>query len=174
MTLLIVSIASIAIVLGLEKFPAGRLFLKAIAEPCRTGTCRSFILDFGLLLPLVGLLVEYLSRKFQNRQARACLYAIAIGMFLTISGSLYLDRLTLSFLVPYLGHPGAWGGNHFMWNSGIEVLGLKPIFSRTLPTYIPFWGPWNILALAFFGLYPLVMVKAGTRLRGILREYRKK
>lgn len=106
---------------------------------------------------------------------RFTFYATAYGIFLAVADSLYYNLLNFSFLAPLLGHPEAWGGNHFMWNSGIEVLGLRPVVDTTIPTYQNFWGFWNLLALVLLGpVYILVMVKVGTRLHGLLLGYTEK
>ncbi len=99
------------------------------------------------------------------------LYYTALLIFLAVSGSLYLDYINFSFLTPLLGHAEAWGGNHFMWNSGIEVLGFGPLMDTAKPTYRNFWEFWNLLALVLFVAYPFVMIGAGTRLHGLLFGY---
>lgn len=111
-------------------------------------------------------------KPWKWQTVRFTLYATAFGIFFTISDSLYYDYLNFSFLTPFLGHPEAWSGNHFMWNSGIEVLGLRPIVDTAIPTYQNFWGFWNVLAMILLGpVYILVMVKAGTWLHGLLLGY---
>ena len=117
----------------------------------------------------------FFATLFKKDMPRVVLYSTAYGIFLAISLSLYFDFLNFNFLNPHLGHPEAWGGNHFMWNSGIEVLGLKPLIDITVPTYKNFWGFWNILAILFLGpIYILVMVKMGTWLHGLLFGYTEK
>lgn len=175
-TFLVLLTLSIVIAFLLEYFETTRGFLKKLNSAYALGSCRSFVLDLLILLPLVGLLVEAAARwllKKDWRKVRPILYFIAIVVFWMISASLYLDYLSFSILAPVLGHPEAWAGNHFMWNSGIELLGFKPIVANT-PTYANFWGFWNLLAVALFLSYPFVMVKAGRRLHGILFGYTEK
>ncbi|MBI2063272.1 MAG: hypothetical protein HYT61_03510 [Candidatus Yanofskybacteria bacterium] len=102
------------------------------------------------------------------------LYYTALVIFLTISGSLYVDYINFSFLTPLLGHAEAWSGNHFMWNSGIEVVGFNPLIDTTVPTYKNFLGSWNLLALVLFLTYPFVMIGAGTRIHGLIFGYSEK
>ena len=67
--------------------------------------------------------------------------------------------------MPGLGEYGK--GNHFMWNSGIELLGLKPFVDTSIPTYANPFGPMNILAIAIFLTYPLWLylgIKLGYKL----------
>ncbi|MBI2063513.1 MAG: hypothetical protein HYT65_00765 [Candidatus Yanofskybacteria bacterium] len=223
-TLLLFILGSISIVLAAERHPKTRAAMRKLTQTYAPGTCRSFILDILILLPLVGLLVEALARRIENPRVatwfpaiaglllfftgyfiqntfivlmglalyasllailtgapeewpsvRQILYATALWIFFTISGSLYLDYLNFYFLAPLLGHPEAWGGNHFMWNSGLEVLRLKPIVDTAIPTYQNFWGFWNLLAMVLLGpAYALVLVKAGTRLHGLLFGYTEK
>lgn len=175
-TLLLLILGSIGIVFAAEQYPTTRNAMQKLNQAYTPGTCRSFILDILILLPLVGLLVEVMARRMRIfYTARRMLYAVAVMIFLAISGSLYLDYFNFSFLTPFLGHPEAWGGNHFMWNSGIEVLGLRSIVDTAIPTYQNFWGFWNLLAMILLGpVYILVMVKAGTRLHGLLFGYTEK
>lgn len=221
--LFLLILGSVGIVFAAERHPATRSAMQKLARAYSPGTCRSFILDILILLPLVGLLVETLTQRIKSCRVaaflptlagssfiiagfitknpimtltgfllylpfapkaiigedigkcwsvRQMLYATAFGIFLAIADSLYYDYLNFYFLTPVLGHPEAWGGNHFMWNSGIEVLGLQPIVDTTIPTYQNFWGFWNVLALALLGpVYIWVMVKTGTRLHGLLFGY---
>ena len=209
---------STALVLTLERFAEGRKLLNHLSANSTQGTCRSFILDIFLLLPLVGLLVEVLSRRIKSRVVvaffplvialiltpiginiqntlfvacgflffalfftttftdapRVVLYLTALGMFLTVSISLYADLLNMNFLAPYLSHPKAWGGNHFMWNSGIEVLGLRPLVDTTARSYGTYRPHWDTLAIILFATYPCVMIYAGRRLHGLLFGYTEK
>ncbi|MBI2669551.1 MAG: hypothetical protein HYX20_00140 [Candidatus Yanofskybacteria bacterium] len=233
-TLLLLILGSISIVLAAKRYPVTRNVMQKLTQTYTPGTCRSFILDFLIFLPLVGLLVEALTgyiksyrvtawfptiagtalfftgwlteniifslvgillytifaplallggRPWRWQTVRFTLYATAFGIFFAISDSLYYDYLNFSFLAPFLGHPEAWGGNHFMWNSGLEVLGLKPIVDTTIPTYQNFWGFWNLLALVLLGpVYIWVMVdprtwvlvRIYTRLHGLFFGYTEK
>ncbi len=104
---------------------------------------------------------------------RISLYTAASGIFIAISGLLYFDYLNFYFLAPILGHPEAWSGNHFMWNSGIELLKLPPLMNGA-PTYHDFWGTWNVFGMLLFTIYPLVMIKMGCWLHGLLFGYTEK
>lgn len=222
-TLFLLIVGSIGMVLAAERYHTTRNAMQKLNQAYPPSTCRSFILDILILLPLVGLLVEVLARHIKSRRVaaflptiagssfiiagfitknpimtltgfllylpfapkaitgedvwecwsvRQMLYATAFGIFLAIANSLYCDYLNFYFLTPFLGHPEAWDGNHFMWNSGIEISGLKPIVDTTIPTYQNFWGFWNLLAILLLGpVYVWVMVKAGTRLHGLLFGY---
>ena len=174
--LLLLILGSIGIVLAAERYSATRSAMQKLAQAYAPGTCRSFILDILFLLPLVGLLVEVTAKHIRKiNLARPMLYIVAIVIFLAISGPLYFDYFNFYFLTPFLGYPEAWDGNHFMWNSGIEVLGLRPFVDTTIPTYQNFWGFWNLLALfLFFVTYPLIMIGVGTRLYGLLFGYTEK
>lgn len=166
---------------------AGRIKSRRVAAwfPTIAGTTLLFTGWFteNIIFSLMGVLFYTVfapmallgGEPWRWQTVRFTLYATAFGIFLAISGSLYYDYLNFSFLTPLLGHPEAWGGNHFMWNSGIEVLGLKTIVDTTVPTYQNFWGFWNLLAIILLGpIYILVMVKAGTRLHGLLFGYTEK
>lgn len=231
-TLLLLIIGSIGIVLAAERHPTTRYAMQKLARAYSPGTCRSFILDILILLPLVGLLVETIAKRTKSQEAirmlmfitawalflpgylsgnipfvmiglglyllllldvsiftffqrfwltiRQALYTTAFSIFLAIAGSLYFDLFNFSFLTLLLGHPEAWGGNHFMWNSGIEVLGLKPIVDTIIPTYQNFWKFWNLLALLLLGPVYLwiileprtwILIRAYTRLHGLFFGY---
>lgn len=229
-TLVLLVLASIGIVIASERHPVTRAAMQKLTRAHSSNTCRSFILDVFILLPLIGLLVELLARRIKKADNQAffvvvvswivmasgiliqkdlflllslCIYFpflpallykklvwwkmnqtpfyyTALAIFLGISGSLYFDYLNFSSLTPLLGHSEAWGGNHFMWNSGIEVLGLKPLLNTTVPTYRNFWDFWNLLALILLGpVYVWIMleprtwilIRIYTRLRGLLFGY---
>ncbi len=229
MTLVVLIMLSVGIVHLMHKFETPRLALRNLTACYAQGTCRSFILDIFVLIPLVGIIVEALAKRLDRWGAsklllvieavilvgsfmvlkatlgglmfilimvvisvfsllfliiytssdprkgiRAALYAAAIGIFVACSGSLYFDCLNFSFLAPILGHPGAWSGNHFMWNSGIELLGFRPLVSGE-PTYRNFFGALNLSGLfTLFVVYGLEMVIVGYRFHGMLFGYTKK
>ena len=112
----------------------------------------SFLLD-PILLIVSGYLIAFIEKNYissDNRgKFRKIMIILTISLFWIIAGSLYLDLIN----IPFLGEYGQ--GNHFMWNSGIEIIGLKPIISTTKPTYEDPLNPLNILAIIMFMLYPL-------------------
>lgn len=170
MVLLLLVAFSIFIVFSLEHYfkthPAPNWFKEFYSH----STCRSFILDFLILLPLIGLLIEIIARrltvKAKNRECllRKFFYCAATVILWVATGLCYFDLFDCSFASSFLGHPEAWGGNHYMWNSGIEILGLEPFIDTTVPTYKNFWGPMNILAMILFALYPFVLYGSGKKL----------
>lgn len=124
-------------------------------------TQASFLLDLPILLPFFGFLAGRLGKtKGQKR----LLYGVVLIGFWLIAGGLYFDFFSFRFLI---GEAGS--GNHFMWNSGIEVLGLKPFVVFPAPSYLNFWSLPNLAALTLlFFVYPLVLWlswRAGSRNR---------
>jgi len=113
----------------------------------------SFLLDPFLLIAS-GICEVYICKRFllkylDLKKALLWTSTVIILLFWLIAGALYFDILSISFL-------GAYGrGNHFMWNSGVELIGLEPFVDTTTPTYIDFFSPLNLLALCLFMLYPL-------------------
>lgn len=176
MTILLLFGISVVMVWLMERHATTRAVLQKLAASYMQGTCRSFIFDIPLLLPLVGMVVEWLWRQLgRNARLRYPLYALALVAFLAVSGSLYFDLISFSAVAPVLGHPEAWEGNHFMWNSGVEIIGMGPLVIHDVPTYRNFWGFWNVFAMFLFAVvYPLIMIKAGTWLYGILFGYTEK
>lgn len=111
----------------------------------------SLLLDIPILLPLSG----YLSAKLgkSERQKKALLVLSLLG-FWVIAGGLYFDLLSFRFL---LGEAGR--GNHFMWNSGIELLGLRPLLAFQEASYSDFFSLANLAALALFlFVYPAALM----------------
>lgn len=102
----------------------------------------SFLLDIPILLPLSG----YLSAKMgkSEKQKKGLLVLSLLGFWI-VAGGFYFDVLSLNFL---LGEAG--GGNYFMWNSGVELLGLKPLLALARPSYQNFWSWPNLAAMALF------------------------
>lgn len=110
----------------------------------------SFALDLPLLLPLIGYLA---GRLAVNKACGYLFYGAALLGFWGVAGGLYFDFLSFEFL---LGPPGR--GNHFMWNSGIELLGFHPVFLSVNPTYADFWSLPNCSALLLLGMiYPAIL-----------------
>ena len=113
----------------------------------------SFLIDPILLVLCgiieVGLYVKVLQKKFKSEKILLVLSIIVVVVFWLIAGLLYLDYLNM----PGLGEYGR--GNHFMWNSGIELLGFEPFVDTSVPTYVKPFGILNILALMIFLSYPI-------------------
>jgi len=124
----------------------------------------SFLIDPILLILCgiteVGIYSKFLREK-ESKKILVGLSIIVVTIFWLIAGLLYLDYIDM----PGLGEYGK--GNHFMWNSGIELLGLKSFVDTSIPTYTNPLGPMNILAIAIFLTYPLWLylgIKLGYRL----------
>ena len=114
---------------------------------------------------------EFFSRppdKYENKKSMlpyfflvsfiAFLLGLALAGFWGVSGGLYADLWNF----PFLGEAGR--GNHFMWNSGMELVGLSPWFRFSRPTYQDFFRVPNLTALfLFLVIYPLG-IYAGFRL----------
>ena len=120
----------------------------------------SFILD-PILLTIIGYIIAKIEKKHiksENREKfRKITKTLTLITFWTIAGALYLDIINMPLL-------GAYGkGNHFMWNSGIEIIGAKPIINTETPTYKNPLNPLNILATIMFTLYP-IWLNLGTKL----------
>lgn len=105
----------------------------------------SFLLDPPLLIAS-GILIVHLRRKF-NMELK-WLSTLVILLFWIFALALYLDFLHIPL-------PDTAGkGNYFMWNSGLNLLGIE-LVSITKPTYQNPFGSLNILAIIQFLLYPL-------------------
>ena len=115
----------------------------------------SFALDIPILLPAAGWLAARLCRGLaepaRTRRSRALLAAVLLGFWL-VAGGLYFDLLNIE---PLLGAPGR--GNHFMWNSGVELLGVAPLREGGA-SYRPFLSAANLAALFLFAAaYPAAL-----------------
>lgn len=113
----------------------------------------SFLLDPFLLIlsgiAEVGLCKKILCKESNTRKVLFWLSLAIIVIFWSIAGALYLDIINM----PGLGEYGY--GNHFMWNSGVEIIGLMPFIDTSTPTYANPIGLLNILAVFLFLIYPL-------------------
>jgi len=78
------------------------------------------------------------------------LSVITVALFWSISGLLYLDYLDF----PWLGKAGS--GRHFMWNSGVEVIGIEPPIDVSISYASPLCT-LNIVAVLLFATYPLFL-----------------
>lgn len=110
----------------------------------------SFALDIPILLPAFGYVAGRLGK---TKKTGYLLYGITLLGFWLIAGGLYFNFISIEFL------PGGAGqGNHFMWNSGIEVLGANPLIVFPEPSYAHFWSAPNLLAMiAFAFVYPAIL-----------------
>lgn len=113
----------------------------------------SFIIDTFLLIGcgalVVYISVRFLLKRFQFRHWIPLLAVMVLMVFWLIAGALYLDIIDF----PFLGDAGR--GNHFMWNSGCELIGLKAFVDASVPTYTDLFGAMNVFAIFLFALYPL-------------------
>ena len=122
----------------------------------------SFLLD-PLFLIVIGMAIPFLAERGLNKILRnpvLVLSVITIVLFWSISGSLYLDYLDF----PWLGEAGS--RRHFMWNSGVELIGLMPPIDVSVTYANPFYT-LNIVAVLLFATYPLFLylgIYAGSKI----------
>ena len=122
----------------------------------------SFLLDPPFLI-LIGVAIAFLAdRGFLKilKKSTLVLSTITVTLFWAIGGLLYLDFLD----IPWLGEAGS--GRHFMWNSGIELVGLTPPIN-VVGTYTNPFCALNIVAILLFATYPIFLklgVFAGIRI----------
>jgi len=122
----------------------------------------SFLLD-PLLLIVIGVAIVFLAERGLHKILRnpvLVLSVVTVALFWSISGLLYLDYLDFPWLVK------AGSGRHFMWNSGIELIGLKPPIDVSV-TYANPFCTLNIVAVLLFATYPLFLylgVYAGSKI----------
>jgi len=112
----------------------------------------SFILD-PIFLIVIGVAIVFLAERFLHEILRnpiLVLSVVTVALFWSISGLLYLDYLDF----PWLGKAGS--GRHFMWNSGVELIGLKPPIDVSA-TYANPLCTLNIVAILLFAIYPLFL-----------------
>jgi hypothetical protein len=112
----------------------------------------SFLLD-PLFLIGIGVAIPFLAERGLNKVLRNPVHissVITIILFWVISGLLYLDYLD----VPWLGEAGS--GRHFMWNSGVESIGLTPPIDVSI-TYTNPFCTLNLAAVLIFAIYPLFL-----------------
>jgi hypothetical protein len=118
----------------------------------RDGYKMSFLLD-PLLLIIIGVAIAFLTERRLHKTLRKpvlVLSAVTIAIFWSIGGLLYLDY----FDFPWLGSAGS--GRHFMWNSGVELIGLKPPIDVSV-TYANPFCTLNIVAVLLFATYPIFL-----------------
>ena len=122
----------------------------------------SFLLD-PILLIVIGVVVSFLPEIGLHRILRKpvlVLSVVTVALFWSVGGLLYLDYLNF----PWLGKAGS--GRHFMWNSGAELIGLKPPIDVSF-TYVNPFCTLNIVAVLLFAAYPLFLylgVYAGSKI----------
>jgi len=122
----------------------------------------SFLLD-PLLLIVIGVAIVFLDERGLHKTLRnpvLLLSVITVALFWSIGGLLYLDYLDF----PWLGKAGS--GRHFMWNSGVELIGFEPPIDVSVTYANPFCA-LNIVAVLLFAAYPLFLylgVYAGSKI----------
>lgn len=122
----------------------------------------SFLLD-PILLIVIGVVVSFLPGIGLHRILRKpvlVLSVVTVALFWSVGGLLYLDYLNF----PWLGKAGS--GRHFMWNSGAELIGLRPPIDVSVTYANPFCS-LNIVAVLLFAIYPLFLylgVYAGSKI----------
>lgn len=106
----------------------------------------SFLVDIPILLPLLGVILFWLAEK-KGWNFWGWTVALMI-VFWIVSGGLYFDL---------------WGtgGNHFMWYSWLDKMGIVKTSPIPTPTYQNFSGFWNLLGLALFISYPFFLIVVG-------------
>ena len=113
----------------------------------------SFILDPFLLVASgiveVYIVDKWLCRYMNKRKVIIVFSSVVVLLFWLVAGALYFDIIN----VPFLEEAGK--GNYFMWNSGIELLGIPPLINISTSTYTDPLGLLNILAFILFSLYPV-------------------
>ena len=117
----------------------------------------SFIFDIPIFLPLLGALLWYLHLHKGWNFKRWSLFTLAI--FWLVSGGLYFDLW------------GA-GGNHFMWYSWLDKMGIVKTTPIPSPTYENFWGFWNLFGFFLFLTYPFILYGAGLLCYKFLRLFK--
>jgi hypothetical protein len=112
----------------------------------------SFLLD-PLFLIVIGITIAFLAEKGLHKILRKpllVLSVVTVVLFWSISGLLYLDYLDF----PWLGEAGS--GRHFMWNSGVELIGLEPSIDVSV-TYADPFCTLNVVAVLLLATYPLFL-----------------
>ena len=117
----------------------------------------SFLLDMPILLPALGYAAGRLTRlgetEFSQRRLGRALYGALLVGFWLIAGGLYFDRFSFEFFLGPMGR-----GNHFMWNSAMELLGLGPWLVLNEPSYVHPWSAPNLIAVGFLlFVYPALL-----------------
>lgn len=111
----------------------------------------SFIFDV-VALAIVGYLLGGRISSFmplQDRRKNDALVAVLLAaLFLVVAIPMYLDLVNISWIGP------AGSGRNFMWNSGMELIGLGPLFDVS-DTYVDFLHPLNVAAVSLFFFYPI-------------------
>lgn len=112
----------------------------------------SFLLD-PLFLIVLGIAIAFLAERSLRKILRnpvLVLSVVTVILFWSVSGLLYLDY----FDFPWLGEAGS--GRHFMWNSGVELVGLEPPIDVSI-TYANPFCTLNIFAIVLFATYPFFL-----------------
>lgn len=106
----------------------------------------SFLFDIPIFLPLLGVLILWLSQKKGWNFRGWTIFTLS--MFWLVSGGLYFD----------LWGPG---GNHFMWYSWLDRMGIVKTLPIPTPTYQNPYGFWNLFGLFLFLTYPFILIFGG-------------
>ncbi|MCL7388666.1 MAG: hypothetical protein LZ173_01850 [Thaumarchaeota archaeon] len=111
----------------------------------------TFLLD-PLLLIALGAGIALLDRHIPSfsKKFTLVLTIITLTIFWIVGSLFYLDYLS----IPWIGDAGR--GRHFMWNSGIELIGLKPPIDVSA-TYTDPLNKLNIAAILLFTSYPIFL-----------------
>jgi len=112
----------------------------------------SFLID-PVLLIVIGVAITFLAKRGLPKVLKRpvlILGVVTVALFWAIGGLLYLDYMDF----PWLGNAGF--GRHFMWNSGVELIGLNPPIDVSV-TYVNPFSALNILAVLLFAAYPLFL-----------------
>ena len=111
----------------------------------------SFIFDIPALVVLGYILGRRLSSSmpFEDKSKNEALAATLLAsVFLVVAVPMYLDLVN----VPWIGRAGF--GRNFMWNSGLEFIGIGPLVDVS-PTYVNTFHPMNMVASLLFLCYPI-------------------
>lgn len=106
----------------------------------------SFLFDIPIFLPLLGAFLWWLSEKKGWNYRGWAIFTLA--MFWLISGGLYFDLF-------------GKGGNHFMWYSWLDTMGIVQTFPVPTPTHQNFFGFWNLFGFFLFLTYPFILFFGG-------------
>lgn len=102
-----------------------------------------------LLLTLLGVaLIVSILLRLLTRRFLLTFSIFTLAIFWLVSGGLYWD---------------IWGegGNHFMWYSWLDTMGLITGQPISTPTYLQPWAFWNLFGIFLFLIYPIIMLVFG-------------
>lgn len=145
--------------LWLSRAPVNRFKVGWILVAGAFAVVAGFCLFFRQNLLLALLLAAFLASRLLERFSKNFLWTFGtftLAVFWIVSGGLYFDL---------------WGegGNHFMWYSWLDRLGVLKTGLIPTPTYKEPFGFWNLSGFVLFASYPFILVWGG---RGALRFFR--